>query len=178
MRPAASCRQQRSANGAFSVIRNAGGLAYVPQSANGSRRRVDNMCLQERQRSQHYHLAAAARHEGDRSVPHTGCGMLLFTNDILRGKLKTEYPESAAAIDAIDFGPFPELESAVKADVEFLKTHPLVLEGTVITGWIYAVETGKVSRTTDPCALAHRCADHPSRLSTEIASGIVCTSYQ
>ena len=71
--------------------------------------------------------------------------MLLFTNEALREKLKQAYPKSSAEIESIDFGPFPEIEGAVKSDVEFLKKHPLVLSDSVITGWVYEVETGKAS---------------------------------
>jgi carbonic anhydrase len=73
--------------------------------------------------------------------------MLLFTNDVLRGKLKEQHSDAqvVSLIDSIDFQPFPEVESAVKSDVELLKNHPLVKKDTVITGWIYEVETGQVS---------------------------------
>jgi carbonic anhydrase len=64
---------------------------------------------------------------------------------MLKDKLKKEFPgASKIDIEAIDFGPFPELEDALKSDVEFLKSHPLILKESVISGWIYEVETGKV----------------------------------
>jgi carbonic anhydrase len=70
--------------------------------------------------------------------------MLTFTNQQLQDKLKGEYPASAKEIDSIDFLPFPQLEESVKNDVQFLKDHPLVLNDSTITGWVYEVETGKV----------------------------------
>lgn len=76
---------------------------------------------------------------------HTDCGMLTFKNEDLRRTLKEKYPSATKEIEAIDFLPFPELEKSVKDDIEFLKEHPLVLDETTITGWIYDVETGKAS---------------------------------
>lgn len=70
--------------------------------------------------------------------------MLTFSNDDLKATLKQKYPNSAQEISTIDFYPFSQLEKSVQDDVKFLKDHPLVLEETVITGWVYEVETGKV----------------------------------
>jgi len=60
---------------------------------------------------------------------------------------KDKHPEHANKIDKIDFQTFPELEQSVKDDVKFLKEHPLLVDNSNITGWVYEVETGKVSRT-------------------------------
>lgn len=46
----------------------------------------------------------------------------------------------------IDFGSFPDLEGAVKDDVQLLKETKLVGKGVGISGWVYEVETGKVKR--------------------------------
>ena len=75
---------------------------------------------------------------------HTGCGMLTFNSSDLQDKLKTAYPHAAGEVEKIDFLAFPRLEESVKEDVEFLRNHPLVLDETVVTGWVYEVETGKV----------------------------------
>ncbi|PPQ88084.1 hypothetical protein CVT25_014382 [Psilocybe cyanescens] len=80
---------------------------------------------------------------------HTDCGMLTFTNEQIRDKIVSAASGDAAvaqAVNAIDFLPFPTLEESVKADVQFLKENPLVLEGTTLTGWIYNVHTGKVKQ--------------------------------
>lgn len=42
------------------------------------------------------------------------------------------------------FLPFPELDQAVRDDVEFLKGSKLVPDSVTISGWVYEVETGKV----------------------------------
>lgn len=44
----------------------------------------------------------------------------------------------------LDFLPFPELDQAVEDDVKFLRSSKLVPEKVTISGWVYAVETGKV----------------------------------
>ncbi|KAJ8457468.1 hypothetical protein ONZ45_g18301 [Pleurotus djamor] len=111
------------------VIRNAGGLA------------------KDALRS----IVISQRLLGTREIAlfhHTGCGMLTFTDPQLKDIVKDAAPGNAAvasAVDAINFGPFSELEASVKADVQFLKENPLLLEGTKITGWIYEVETGQTN---------------------------------
>lgn len=46
----------------------------------------------------------------------------------------------------MDFGPFPDLDQAVKDDVEFLRGTKTIGEDVEISGWVYEVETGKVRR--------------------------------
>lgn len=78
---------------------------------------------------------------------HTGCGMLTFSTNDLRGIVKKADPGNAAVasqVDSIDFLEFGHLEDAIKSDVKFLQESPLVLNETKITGWVYEVETGKV----------------------------------
>ena len=101
---------------------------------------------------------------------HTDCGMLTFTTPQLRKLVKDSDPSdpSLSAVDEIDFLEFPELEQSVKDDVEYLKTNPLVLKETVVTGWIYDVTTGKVriSHTSPalPVLTDPNNADSPSSL--------------
>ncbi|KAG8901002.1 hypothetical protein FRB99_005638 [Tulasnella sp. 403] len=84
---------------------------------------------------------------------HTDCGMLTFTDDVIRQKLRESVSPNARTaitplIDGLSFLPFSNLEDAVREDVAFLQHNPLVLEETKskITGWIYDVKTGKVSQ--------------------------------
>ncbi|KAG6866032.1 hypothetical protein C0991_009441 [Blastosporella zonata] len=112
------------------VIRNAGGSA------------------QEALRS----IVISQRLLGTREIAvfhHSGCGMLTFTTDHLRGVIKkaeADNPAAAKAVEHIDFLEFADLEGSVKSDVKFLQEDPLVLRGTKVTGWIYYVETGKVTQ--------------------------------
>lgn len=76
-------------------------------------------------------------------VKHTGCGMLTFSND----DAKAAVQGNGGKIDqAFDFQPFPELEAAVKRDVEFLTDHESFPKGVEVSGWVYDVGTGKVGR--------------------------------
>ncbi|KAJ8127248.1 hypothetical protein O1611_g6389 [Lasiodiplodia mahajangana] len=78
-------------------------------------------------------------------VKHTGCGMLTFTNDDAHALVKEKLgPTAAAELATLDFLPFPELDTAVKEDVEFLKKSATVPDDVAISGWVYEVETGKV----------------------------------
>jgi carbonic anhydrase len=73
--------------------------------------------------------------------------MLSFSSEYLRGVVKNADPENAtiaSQVDSIDFLEFGHLEDSIKSDVKFLKDSPLVLKESVITGWVYEVETGKV----------------------------------
>ncbi|KAI0292332.1 carbonic anhydrase [Multifurca ochricompacta] len=110
------------------VIRNAGGVA-----ADAIRSIVISQRLLETHEIAVFH--------------HTGCGMLLFQTQQLRDLVKNAAPddsEVARHVDAIHFHEFSNLEEAVQRDVLFLKSHPLVLKETTITGWIYEVETGRI----------------------------------
>lgn len=76
---------------------------------------------------------------------HTNCGMTSFTSEQLRNLIKEQTPEAGPLVDAIPtFYEFSDLEASVKNDVQLLKDSPLILEETVISGWIQDVATGKV----------------------------------
>ncbi|KAK7757236.1 hypothetical protein SLS62_000785 [Diatrype stigma] len=80
-------------------------------------------------------------------VKHTGCGMLTFTGADARGLVAQNLgPEAEAAVAGLDFLTFRDLEAEVRRDVEFLRTSPVVLEETALSGWVYEVETGRVRR--------------------------------
>jgi len=80
-------------------------------------------------------------------IKHTGCGMLTFKNSDAEGVVEKNLgAEGVKGLKAFgsDFLPFPDLDGAVKSDVELLKNSPLVPKTITVTGWIYEVETGKV----------------------------------
>ncbi|KAF7294324.1 Carbonic anhydrase [Mycena chlorophos] len=112
------------------VIRNAGGVA------------------KEALRS----LILSQRLLGTREIAvfhHTDCGMLAFTTPYIQDVLKKDAPGDAAfaaRVDAIEWMEFNDLEKAVKDDVAYLKSEPLILEETLVTGWVYDVKTGKVAQ--------------------------------
>ncbi|KAL1961583.1 hypothetical protein VTN77DRAFT_1435 [Rasamsonia byssochlamydoides] len=71
---------------------------------------------------------------------HTDCGMLTFTDEDIRNKIRTDLKQNA---DHIAFLPFKDLRQSVLDDIEILKQSPLILD-VPITGYLYEVETGKI----------------------------------
>src|SRR5437763_12111717 len=78
-------------------------------------------------------------------IHHTDCGMLTFSNDDLRTKVKQELQADA---DHIDFLPFKDLEQSVNDDVTFLRNSPLIPKSINISGFIYDVRSGKLLPVT------------------------------
>ena len=74
-------------------------------------------------------------------IHHTDCGMMTFTNEALRAKVREELGADA---DDIDFLPFTDLEQSVREDVAFLKSSPVIPDDVVIRGFVYDVRTGKL----------------------------------
>jgi len=82
---------------------------------------------------------------------HTDCGMTKFTTEWLQDKVKKSNPgdDVAQMVDGIDFHTFTDVEASVKADLKFLADHPLLVKGSKISGWVYDVDTGKLSQTAN-----------------------------
>lgn len=78
-------------------------------------------------------------------IHHTDCGMLTFSNEDLRTKLKQELNVDA---ENIDFLPFKDLEQSVRDDVATLKASPLIPKNIDISGFIYDVKSGKLLPVT------------------------------
>lgn len=70
--------------------------------------------------------------------------MLTFTNTQALG-IVAQNSGTGVLNSTFDFQPFPDLEKAVKDDVEWLKGNGALL-GKTITGWVYEVETGKTKQ--------------------------------
>jgi carbonic anhydrase len=75
-------------------------------------------------------------------IHHTDCGMLTFTNDQLRERLRRDLGADAADVD---FLPFADLEASVREDVAAVRSSPLILPGTPVRGFVYDVRTGRLS---------------------------------
>jgi carbonic anhydrase len=75
-------------------------------------------------------------------IHHTDCGMLTFSNESLREKVRADL-----GVDTGEFRflPFSDVEESVWADVEFLQDSPLIAPGTEIRGFVYDVRTGRLS---------------------------------
>ena len=74
-------------------------------------------------------------------IHHTDCGMLTFSNEDLRTKIKQELHVDA---DQIDFRPFKDLEQSVRDDVATIKSSPLIPDSVEVSGFIYDVRSGKL----------------------------------
>lgn len=70
----------------------------------------------------------------------TDCGMLTFTDDVIRDKIRSDLHQN---VDHIAFLPFGDLRQSVVDDVNFLRNSPLVLD-VPITGYVYEVESGRI----------------------------------
>jgi len=92
-------------------------------------------------------------------IHHTDCGMLAFTNEVMRGLL--EHSLETAALEGgkwkdvgrgpgstagnyIEWLTIRNQEKSVVEDVVRIKTHPLVPAGIPVYGYVYDVKTGKL----------------------------------
>lgn len=76
-------------------------------------------------------------------VNHTGCGMLTFTDEDLREKLKEKYKANAKGLN---FHSFPNLEQNVRDQVDKIKSTPFLPKDIPVYGFIYNVKTGRLAR--------------------------------
>jgi carbonic anhydrase len=92
-------------------------------------------------------------------IHHTDCGMLTFTNDIIRDllskSLETARIENgqwkdvgsgggSAAAEYMEWLTFKDLNQSVIHDVARIRTHPLVPATIPIYGYVYDVSSGKL----------------------------------
>ena len=80
-------------------------------------------------------------------IHHTDCGMLTFSNEDLRGKLRAGLGADASGID---FLPFADLEQSVRDDVSRILASPLIAPGIRVSGFIYDVQTGALRQLVAP----------------------------
>ncbi|MGH8470476.1 MAG: beta-class carbonic anhydrase [Gammaproteobacteria bacterium] len=100
-------------------------------------------------------------------IHHTNCGMEFFTDEVMRGLLKSSL--KTAALDAggfRDVGPGPgasegdyidwltikNQEQSVTEDVQRIRNHPLVPRDIPIYGFIYDVGTGRLNEVKEAMA--------------------------
>jgi carbonic anhydrase len=78
-------------------------------------------------------------------IHHTDCGMLTFSNEDLRKKLKQELNADA---EHVDFLPFKDLEQSVRDDVATIRNSPFIPKNIEVSGFIYDVRSGKLLPVT------------------------------
>jgi carbonic anhydrase len=84
-------------------------------------------------------------------IHHTDCGMVTFSNEDLRGKLREETGEDASHID---FLPFSDLETSVRDDVERILETPFLDPSISVSGHVYDVRTGTITQVVAPTMAA------------------------
>lgn len=92
-------------------------------------------------------------------IHHTDCGMLTFTNDIMRDLLSKSLETAriekgqwkdvgsgggSVAAEYIEWLTFTDLKQSVVQDVTRIRTHPLVPATIPIYGYVYDVSSGKL----------------------------------
>jgi carbonic anhydrase len=75
-------------------------------------------------------------------IHHVECGMLSFSNDELRQKIRADLGADASGID---FLPFSDLAQSVRDDVATLRQSPLLPKDVAISGFVYDVKTGRLA---------------------------------
>jgi carbonic anhydrase len=86
-------------------------------------------------------------------IHHTDCGMLTFTNDDLRRRLREE---TGADASHVDFLPFTDLEQSVRDDVSAILASPFIADSIPVSGYIYDVATGEARQVVAPVTAAAR----------------------
>src|SRR3979490_556904 len=92
-------------------------------------------------------------------IHHTDCGMLFFTNDVMRGLLANSLETAAltpegfkdvgnrpapTAAEFIEWLTIKDQDQSVVSDVTRIRTSPLVPKSIPIYGYIYDVHSGKL----------------------------------
>jgi len=76
-------------------------------------------------------------------IPHTSCAMAKFTEAELQQKVG-----ESAGVDAswATFHPIADQMAALQADVQKVRTHPLIPNHVQVGGFLYHVETGLIEQ--------------------------------
>ncbi len=74
-------------------------------------------------------------------IHHEDCGMLTFSNEQLRQKLREDMNADASGID---FLPFGNLDESVREDVERIRRSPLIPDDIPVSGFVYDVRSGRL----------------------------------
>jgi carbonic anhydrase len=100
-------------------------------------------------------------------IHHTDCGMLFFTNDVMRGLLANSLETAAltpegfkdigkgpgtTAAEFIEWLTIKDQNQSVVADVTRIRTSPLVPKSIPIYGYIYDVRSGKLIEVPEATA--------------------------
>ncbi|MDZ7637739.1 MAG: carbonic anhydrase [Bryobacterales bacterium] len=97
-------------------------------------------------------------------IHHTDCGMLTFTNDVMRALLSKSLETASIGPDGwkdtgngpgsiageyVEWLAFSDNAKSVRDDVQRIKSHPLVNKIIPVYGYIYDVSSGKLVEVPD-----------------------------
>ena len=85
-------------------------------------------------------------------INHTDCGMLTFKDHELHAKLRQQTGSEAVAPAA--FHSFGSVEENVRRQILKLRSHPWVPQAIPVRGFVYAVETGRLTEVAAEAARA------------------------
>ncbi len=74
-------------------------------------------------------------------IHHTDCGMTMFTDDVLRDKIRDE---KGIDVGATDYLTFQDLDGSVRDDVERIRGVESLPDGVSVSGYVYDVRTGRI----------------------------------
>jgi len=79
-------------------------------------------------------------------IAHTDCGMLTFSNDDLRARLRSEADADASEVD---FRPFVDLQESVRESLRTVRESPFLPDSLELSGWIYDVRDGRLAEVRE-----------------------------
>jgi carbonic anhydrase len=74
-------------------------------------------------------------------IHHTDCGMVTFTDESIRTKLRRERQVDA---DHVAFLPFSDLDQSVRDDIAAYRRSHLLRQDIPVRGFVYDVKTGRL----------------------------------
>jgi carbonic anhydrase len=79
-------------------------------------------------------------------IAHTDCGMLTFSNDDLRARLRSEADADASEVD---FRPFVDLRESVRESLRAVRESAFLPDSLELSGWIYDVRDGRLAEVRE-----------------------------
>ena len=79
-------------------------------------------------------------------IAHTDCGMLTFSNDDLRARLRSEADANASEVD---FRPFVDLGESVRESLRAVRESAFLPDSLELSGWIYDVRDGRLAEVRE-----------------------------
>ncbi|MBV8462878.1 MAG: hypothetical protein JO368_06270, partial [Acidimicrobiales bacterium] len=76
---------------------------------------------------------------------HTDCALAGQTEESVRARLESEGVSTSALGDR-EFLAMPDPDAALRADVEAIRSFPLLPRGIEVVGWRFDVDHGRVDR--------------------------------